>query len=65
MAVKIHVAIFFYDVAIRDRWARTMDRVQTVEEFMEKVSNEETNAEVISVTESSGGGRMTIIMRTA
>ena len=28
------------------------------------ISYDETNAEVISVTESSGGGRMTIIMRT-
>ena len=31
---------------------------------MEMISYDDTNAEVISVTESSGGGRMTIIMRT-
>ena len=41
MAVAYHVATFFYDGPIRNRWARTvdrsvdrsMDRVQSVEEF--------------------------------
>ena len=54
MAVEYHVATFFYDGAIRNRWARTvdrsMDRVQTVEEFMGIVSGSWANAEVISVT---------------
>ena len=26
MAVEYHVATFFYDGAIRNRWARTVDR---------------------------------------
>ena len=65
MAVEYHVATFFYDGAIRNRWARTvdrsMDRVQTVEEFMGIVSRSWANAEVISVTETAD--RMTVIMR--
>ena len=78
MAVQFHVATFFYDVPIRNRWARTvercvercvdrsMDRVQTVEEFLEKVSNEETNAEVVSVVTEIPGvtPMMVIIMRS-
>ena len=55
MAVEYHVATFFYDGATTNRWARTvdrsMDRVQTVEEFMGIVTGSWANAEVISVTD--------------
>ena len=66
MAVDYHVATFFYDRATNNRWVRTVGprgraQTQTVEEFMEMVSGDEANAEVISVTET--GDRMTVIMR--
>ena len=66
MAVEYHVATFFYDGATTNRWARTVGlrahpRTQSVEEFMEMVEGDETNAVVISVTET--GDRMTVIMR--
>ena len=55
MAVAYYVATFFYSGATTNRWARTvdrsMDRVQTVEEFMGIVSRSWANAEVISVTD--------------
>ena len=56
MAVAYHVATFFYDGATTNRWARatvdrSMDRVQSVEEFMGMVSDDETNAVVISITD--------------
>ena len=55
MAVEYHVATFFYDGAIRNRWVRDVGprgriRPQSVEEFMGMVSDDETNAEVISVS---------------
>ena len=56
MAVEYHVATFFYDGAIRNRWVRDVGprgriRPQSVEEFMGIVSDDETNAVVISVTD--------------
>ena len=66
MAVEYHVATFFYDGVIKNRWGRTVGlrahpRTQSVEEFMEMVSESWANAEVISVTETAD--RMTVIMR--
>ena len=56
MAVEYHVATFFYSGVITNRWGRTVGlrghpRTQSVEEFMEMVSDDETNAVVISVTD--------------
>ena len=55
MAVEYHVATFFYDGATTNRWVRDVGprgriRPQSVEEFMGMVSDDETNAVVISVT---------------
>ena len=56
MAVEYHVATFFYDGATTNRWVRDVGprgriRPQSVEEFMGMVSDDETNAVVISVTD--------------
>ena len=56
MAVEYHVATFFYDGATTNRWVRDGGprgriRPQSVEEFMGIVSDDETNAVVISVTD--------------
>ena len=56
MAVEYHVATFFYDGATTNRWVRDVGprgriRPQSVEEFMGIVSDDETNAVVISVTD--------------
>ena len=56
MAVAYHVATFFYDGATTNRWVRDVGprgriRPQSVEEFMGMVSDDETNAVVISVTD--------------
>ena len=66
VAYHYHVATFYYDRAIRNRWVRTVGprgriRRQSVEQFMGIVSRSWANAEVISVTET--GDRMTVIMR--
>ena len=55
MAVAYHVATFFYDAATTNRWVRDVGprgriRPQSVEEFMGMVSDDETNAVVISVS---------------
>ena len=56
MAVEYHVATFFYDGATTNRWVRDVGprgriRPQSVEEFMGIVSDDETNAVVISITD--------------